>query len=202
MNLLMRASRGRNQHTNMQKGNAAPVIAIQERNCTSLPVSILIPPPPPPLCQISTHFKRIFLENGQVHLHPACLELEPTIDAQLSHYRFSVQSGGSQQYLHNAQFRKKSNSNQFKSKRHKSQCCGQKCTRVRCAQVKFVKGRHRKAITISAWETLAQDRAGWLKLVTKCAFRHWEFSATAISVRHKSHTRGEEEVPGAACPRD
>ena len=42
-----------------------------------------------------------------------------------------------------------------------------------------------KAITFSEWAALAQDRAGWLKLVTKAPF-----------------TRGEAELPGAACPRD
>ena len=31
-------------------------------------------------------------------------------------------------------------------------------------------GKHGKAITFSEWATLAQDRAGWLKLVTKAPF--------------------------------
>jgi len=34
-----------------------------------------------------------------------------------------------------------------------------------------------KAITFSEWATLAQDRAGWLELVTKAPFN-------ATSVRH------------------
>jgi hypothetical protein len=31
-------------------------------------------------------------------------------------------------------------------------------------------GKHGKAITFSEWATLAQDCAGWLKLVTKAPF--------------------------------
>ena len=33
-----------------------------------------------------------------------------------------------------------STSNLYKTKWHRSQCCGQKCTRIRCAQVKIVRG--------------------------------------------------------------
>jgi hypothetical protein len=44
-----------------------------------------------------------------------------------------------------------------------------------------------KVITYSEWATLAQGRAGWLKLVTKheSAFRHRQTAAEANPVRHQ-----------------
>ena len=41
---------------------------------------------------------------------------------------------------------------------------------------------------VSEWATLTQDRAGWLKLVTRVPFcRHWQTAATAAPVRHQGH---------------
>ena len=34
------------------------------------------------------------------------------------------------------------------------------------------------------------------------AFQLWKTAAAATSVRRQSDTKGEAEVPGAACPRD
>jgi len=48
-----------------------------------------------------------------------------------------------------------------------------------------------KAISFSEWATLAQDRAGWLKLVTKVPF-----DIGKPPVRHKGHARREAEVFG------
>ena len=42
----------------------------------------------------------------------------------------------------------------------------------------------------------------WLEARHESAFRHWKTAAAATSVRHQSHTRGEAELPGAACPGD
>jgi hemolysin-activating ACP:hemolysin acyltransferase len=61
-----------------------------------------------------------------------------------------------------------------------------------------------KAITFSEWATLAQDCADWLLAEARheSAFRHWETAAAITLVRHQSYTKGEAEVPGAACPGD
>ena len=43
----------------------------------------------------------------------------------------------------------------------------------------------------------------WLaEALHESAFRHWKSAAAAASVRHESYTRGDAEVPGAACPGD
>jgi len=50
---------------------------------------------------------------------------------------------------------------------------------------------------------LAGWLAGWLaEALHESAFRHWKSAAAAASVRHESYTRGDAEVPGAACPGD
>jgi len=53
----------------------------------------------------------------------------------------------------------------------------------------------RKAISFSEWAKLAQDRAGWLKLVTKAPFDIGKprTAATAAPVRHQGHARAEAE---------
>ena len=54
-----------------------------------------------------------------------------------------------------------------------------------------------QAISYSEWATLAQDRAGWLKLVTKVPFDIGKPQLRPPRpVRHKGHARGEAEVFG------
>jgi len=41
----------------------------------------------------------------------------------------------------------------------------------------------------------------WLaKTRHESALQHWETAAADTLVRHQSYTRGEAEIPGAACP--
>ena len=55
-----------------------------------------------------------------------------------------------------------------------------------------------KAISILEWATLAQDRAGWLKLVTKVPFDIGkpQLRPPRCDTRDQGHARGEAEVFG------
>jgi len=55
-----------------------------------------------------------------------------------------------------------------------------------------------KAISFSEWATLAQDRAGWLKLVTKVPFDIGkpQLRPPRCDTRDQGHARGEAEVFG------
>ena len=57
-----------------------------------------------------------------------------------------------------------------------------------------------KAISFSEWATLAQDPAGWLKLVTKAPFHIGKLQLRPP--RYDTRKTPKEKRPGAACPRD
>jgi len=68
------------------------------------------------------------------------------------------------------------------------------------SEVLWPRGRRRESDHLFGMGNLGAGPRWLAEARHESAFRHWEFTAAATSVQHKSYTNGEAEVPGAACP--